>query len=69
MELSSSIQDTTEFFKKIVTIQNIGVCFIVTMDMESVYSNIIHDEGLKGCQHTSSRVSLDPKGEGRSEDS
>lgn len=51
MELPSYIQDTTQVLKKIQTINNIGDCFMVIMDVESIYSNIVHDEGLESLRY------------------
>ena len=50
-KLPSYIQDSTQVLKKIAQIQNIGSCIMATMDVESLYSNIVHDEGLEALRH------------------
>lgn len=49
--LPSYIQDSTQVLNKIEEIKNIGSCVMATMDVESLYSNIVHDEGLKALKH------------------
>ncbi|XP_026098621.1 uncharacterized protein LOC113069710 [Carassius auratus] len=50
-DLPSYIQDTTQVLKKIEQIGNIGSCIMATMDVESLYSNIVHNEGLEALKH------------------
>ena len=52
----SYIQDTTGFIKKISGLKFIPECpkekvFIVFMDVQSLYSNIDHKEGIDSCSH------------------
>ncbi len=50
-KLPSYIQDSTQVLNKIAQIKNIGSCIMATMDVESLYSNIVHEEGLEALRH------------------
>lgn len=45
-KLPSYIQDGTQVLYKITQIKNIGSCIMATMDVESLSSNIVHEERL-----------------------
>ncbi len=45
--LPAFLQDTTYVLKKLDEIGNIGDAFFVTMDVESLYTNTDHNEGLE----------------------
>ena len=52
----SYIQDTTDFINKTSGLMFIHECpkekvFIVSMDVQSLYSNIDHKEGIDACSH------------------
>lgn len=49
IDLPSFIQDSTFVLNKIKEMKNIGTAFLVTMDVESLYTNIDHKEGLRHC--------------------
>ncbi len=50
-ELPSFIQDSTHVLNKIKDIKNIGPSLLVTMDVEALYTNIDHMEGLDALSH------------------
>lgn len=50
-ELPSYIQDSNEVLQKINQMANIGSCIMATMDVESLYSNIVHEEGLEALRY------------------
>lgn len=50
-DLPSYIQDTTQVLKKIKQICNLGFCIMATMDVESLYNDIVHGEGLEALKH------------------
>ena len=46
------LQDTTDVLNKMKELNNIGtVSFLVTMDMESLYTTIKHEQGLAAMHH------------------
>lgn len=49
--LPSFVQDTTDVLVKLGTLKNIENAFLVTMDVESLYTNIDHNEGLHAIKH------------------
>lgn len=49
--LPSFIQDSTQVLNKLKLIKNIGEGFLVTMDVESLYTNIDHQDGLMALEH------------------
>ena len=49
--LPSFIQDSTQVLNKIKEIKNIGSGYLVTMDFDSLYTNIAHEEGLTALKH------------------
>ncbi len=50
-QLPSYIQDTTYVLKVLSDMRFPDNCFLVTLDVESLYTNIAHDDGLKALQH------------------
>lgn len=50
-KLPSFIEDTTDVLNKIQALRNIKDQFLVTMDVESLYTNIEHQEGLFALRH------------------
>ena len=56
----SYIQDTTDSINKISRLRFIPECqkekvFIVSMDVQSLYPNIHHNEGVDACSHVLDR--------------
>lgn len=51
LDLPSFIQDSTSVLNKIKEIANIGSSLLVTMDVESLYTNIDHKDGLNALSH------------------
>lgn len=49
--LPSFIQDSTYVLNKIKDIKNIGSFFLATMDVESLYTNIYHDQVLEALSY------------------
>ena len=49
--LPSFIQDTTHVLNKLALLNNIEHCYLVTMDVEALYTNIDHEEGLNALSH------------------
>ena len=52
-KVPSFIQDTTDFVKKLASCQlpvN-SKCFLVTLDVKSLYTNISHEEGISACRY------------------
>lgn len=45
-KLPSYIQDSTQVLYKIAQLKNIGSCIMATMEVESLSSNIVHEERL-----------------------
>lgn len=45
--LPSYIQDSTQVLNKLKDLNNIGSGYLVTMDVESLYTNIEHEDGLR----------------------
>ncbi|KAF7642341.1 hypothetical protein LDENG_00259770 [Lucifuga dentata] len=50
-QLPSYIQDSTHVLKVLHDMRIPADCLLVTMDVESLYTNIDHDDGLKALQH------------------
>lgn len=50
-DLPSFLEDTTDVLNKVATIPNVQSQFLVTMDVESLYTNIDHQEGLSALSH------------------
>lgn len=50
-KLPSYIEDTTDVLNKIGTLTNIRSHYLVTMDVESLYTNIEHQEGLSALKY------------------
>ena len=49
--LPSYIQDTTDYIRRIESIQSVPEgSLLVTMDVTSLYTNIPHDEGIEACR-------------------
>lgn len=56
--LPAFVQDTTDVLNKITQLQNIGSdTYLVTMDVEALYTNIEHTQGLAALTHFLSRRS------------
>uniref|UniRef100_A0A3P8RTI8 Reverse transcriptase domain-containing protein n=1 Tax=Amphiprion percula TaxID=161767 RepID=A0A3P8RTI8_AMPPE len=51
LKLPSYLQDSTQVLQKISQMGNIGSCLMATMDFESLFSNIVHKEGLAALRH------------------
>ena len=50
-QLPSYLQDTTHTLKKLSELADVGSCYLATMDIQSLYSNIVHSEGLAALKH------------------
>ncbi len=50
-ELPSYIQDTTHVLNIIKNMKNTETSILATMDVESLYTNIDHEEGLEALSH------------------
>lgn len=50
-DLPSFIEDTTDVLCKLMNIANVKNCYLVTLDVASLYTNIDHQEGLLALQH------------------
>ncbi len=50
-QLPSYIQDTTHVLKVLSDMRVPDNSFLVTLDVESLYTNIAHNDGLKALQH------------------
>ena len=49
--LSSYIKDTTDFIKKVKNIKFCSKdCYLVTLDVSSLYANIPHEDGIQACK-------------------
>lgn len=50
-QLPSYSQDTSRVLKVLDEMRVPADCFLVTLDVESLYTNITHDDGLNALQH------------------
>lgn len=50
-DLPSFIEDTTDVLCALMNITNATGCYMVTLDVASLYTNIDHQEGLEALQH------------------
>ena len=52
-QLKSYVKDTSDYVRKINNIGNVPKnCYLVSMDVRALYTNIPHDEGVSSVQHT-----------------
>ncbi|XP_063064237.1 uncharacterized protein LOC134456700 [Engraulis encrasicolus] len=49
--LKAYLQDTTDVLKKLEEIRKVDNAFLVTMDVEALYTNIAHEEGLEALRY------------------
>ena len=50
-EIPSYIKDTMDFFNRLQTIDNLPPdMLLVTLDVQSLYTNIPHSEGIEACR-------------------
>ena len=58
-KLPSYVKDTTDFIKKLDGIKTTpDNCYLVTMDVKSLYSNIPHTEGIKSTETSMRNIML-----------
>ena len=51
-KLPSFVKDTNDFLNKLQTIGNLPAdSLLVTLDVSSLYTNILHNEGINACDH------------------
>ena len=51
MKLSSHIKDTKDFLRTILYTSSKNTKYLVTIDVNSLYTNIPHNEGIDACLH------------------
>lgn len=50
-KLPSFLQDTTHSLNKLPELKDVGSSYLVRIDVESLYTNIVHNEGLEALKH------------------
>lgn len=50
-KLPSFLQDTTHSLNKLPELKDVGSSYLVRIDVESLYTNIVHNEGLEASKH------------------